>query len=134
MQEFQLHSEQRTQLIDITPQVNDAVAASGLREGLCNIFAPHTTAAVIVSENWDPDVSADLLGRLQAIIPQEAGYRHGEGNSQAHIVSAILGASLNIPVIEGRLALGQWQGVMFVEFDGPRVRHFRVSVIPEAAS
>lgn len=70
MQEFQLHSEQRTQLIDITPQVNDAVAASGLREGLCNIFAPHTTAAVIVSENWDPDVSADLLGRLQAIIPQ----------------------------------------------------------------
>ncbi len=130
MAQFEVATNRQTQLVDVTAQVNDAVHQSGVERGLCNIFLPHTTAAVIVSENWDPDVSRDLLAHLEKLVPREAGYRHGEGNSQAHILSVMLGTSLNIPVEGSQLKLGRWQGVMLAEFDGPRRRSIVVSVQP----
>jgi secondary thiamine-phosphate synthase enzyme len=128
MAEFEITTSRQAQLLDITAQVNDAIRQSGVERGLCNIFIPHTTGAVIVSENWDPDVTHDLLAYLQNLVPREAGYRHAEGNAQAHILSVMLGTSLNIPVEGGQLRLGRWQGVMFAEFDGPRRRSVVVSV------
>jgi secondary thiamine-phosphate synthase enzyme len=104
------------------------VAESGVREGLCNLFVPHTTASIIISENWDTDVTADMLKQLEQIVPREAGYKHSEGNSQAHILSVMLSTSINVPVHESKLALGRWQGVMLAEFDGPRERSVYVTV------
>jgi secondary thiamine-phosphate synthase enzyme len=120
MVEFRVKTSARIEMVDITAQVNEAIAGTKCDDGLCNIFIPHTTASVIVSENWDPDVTTDILAQLQKIVPHEAGYRHSEGNSQAHILSVMLSTSINIPVRSGKLALGKWQGVMLVEFDGPR--------------
>ena len=128
MTEFQIATNRQAQLLDVTAQVNNLVKQSGIERGLCNIFIPHTTAAVIVSENWDPDVTHDLLAHLEKLVPRQAGYRHGEGNSQAHILSVMLGTSINLPVEDGQLRLGRWQGVMFAEFDGPRRRSVVVSV------
>jgi secondary thiamine-phosphate synthase enzyme len=130
--EFTVKTTERVALVDITAQVNAAIAKGGGTAGLCNIFVPHTTAAVIVSENWDPDVTSDMLRQLERIVPREAGYRHSEGNSQAHILSAMLSTSINIPLRDGRLALGRWQGVMLAEFDGPRERTVAVSVVRAA--
>ena len=130
MAEFEIATNRPTQLVDVTAQVNHAVRQSGVESGLCNIFVPHTTAAVIVSENWDPDVTHDLLAHLEKLVPRQAGYRHGEGNAQAHILSVMLGTSLNVPVDRGQLKLGRWQGVMLAEFDGPRRRSVVVSVQP----
>ncbi|HYA36147.1 MAG TPA: secondary thiamine-phosphate synthase enzyme YjbQ [Candidatus Binataceae bacterium] len=130
MREIRIRTESKIQLVDVTERVNKAVAAIGAKSGLCNLYVPHTTAAIIVSENWDPDVTGDLLKRLEHLVPRDAGYRHGEGNSQAHILSVMLGTSLNIPVRGGALALGRWQGVMFAEFDGRRDRSLIVTLVP----
>jgi secondary thiamine-phosphate synthase enzyme len=129
MQELKLHTDSRITLIDITEQVNSAVAESGVKSGLCNLFVPHTTAAIIVSENWDPDVTTDMIMQLEKIVPHDGGFRHDEGNSQAHILSVMLSTSLNVPVRDGKLALGRWQGVLFAEFDGPRDRSLTVTVV-----
>ncbi len=129
MQELKLHTDSRITLIDITEKVNGAVADSGVKSGLCNLFVPHTTAAIIVSENWDPDVTSDMIMQLEKMVPRDGGFRHGEGNSQSHILSVMLSTSINIPVRGGKLALGRWQGVMFVEFDGPRDRSLMVTVV-----
>ncbi len=131
MAEFRVSTRARIALIDITGEVNAAVAHAGIRAGLCNVFVPHTTAAVIVSENADPDVGSDLLAHLERLVPRDGGFRHAEGNAQAHILSVMLGVSLNLPVSGGRLRLGRWQGVMLAEFDGPRERSVIVSVAPE---
>ncbi|MGH7914296.1 MAG: secondary thiamine-phosphate synthase enzyme YjbQ [Candidatus Binataceae bacterium] len=128
MVDIRVHTTQRLQLIDITGDVARAVAQSSRSTGLCNLFATHTTVAVIVSENWDPDVTSDLLRHLERLVPLKSDFRHAEGNSQAHILSVMLGTSINIPVREGKLALGRWQGVMLAEFDGPRERTVVVSV------
>lgn len=132
MVEFSVKTPARVALVDITAQINAAIAKTGAAAGLCNIFVPHTTAAAIVSENWDPDVTTDMLMQLERIVPREAGYRHSEGNSQAHILSVMLSASINIPLRDGALALGRWQGVFLAEFDGPRERTIAVSVVPAA--
>lgn len=132
MVELKVKTKARIELIDITEQVNGAVGKMGARGGLCNVFIPHTTAAAIVSENWDPDVTTDMIGQLQKMVPREAGYRHDEGNSQAHILSVMLSTSINIPLRAGKLALGKWQGLMFAEFDGPRERNVIVSVVSSA--
>jgi secondary thiamine-phosphate synthase enzyme len=127
--EIKIKTPGKVALVDITGEVNSAVAEIGARSGLCNLYVPHTTVSVIVSENWDPDVTSDLLKQLERLVPREAGYRHSEGNSQAHILSVMLSTSINIPVREGKLALGRWQGVMLAEFDGPRERTVMVSVV-----
>jgi len=132
VREFKVKTSARVALVDITQTVHQAVASSGLANGLCNLFTPHTTAALIVSENWDPDVTLDLLQHLQQLVPREGDYRHSEGNSQAHILSVMLGVSLNLPIEDGKLALGRWQGVLLAEFDGPRERSVRVTIVREA--
>jgi secondary thiamine-phosphate synthase enzyme len=126
--DIQVRTSERLQLVDITGDVARAVERSGVKSGLCNLFVTHTTAAVIASENWDPDVTSDMLRHLERLVPLKGDFRHAEGNSQAHILSVMLGTSINIPVHEGKLALGRWQGVMFAEFDGPRERTVVASV------
>jgi secondary thiamine-phosphate synthase enzyme len=128
MIDIRVRTNERVQLVDITGDVARAVEQSGVDRGLCNLFVPHTTAAVIVSENWDPDVTSDMLRHLERLVPLKGDFRHAEGNSQAHILSVMLGTSINIPVREGKLALGRWQGVMLAEFDGPRERTLVASV------
>jgi len=128
MLDIRVRTSERVQLLDITGDVSRVVEKSGVRSGLCNLFVTHTTAAVIVSENWDPDVTSDLLRHLERLVPLKGDFRHAEGNSQAHILSVMLSTSINIPVREGKLALGRWQGVMLAEFDGPRERTVVASV------
>ena len=133
MVDLKIKTKARIELIDITDKINHALAEIGAETGLCNLFVTHTTAAVIVSENWDPDVTTDMLAQLERIVPRENSYRHGEGNSQAHILSVMLSTSINIPVRRSKLALGKWQGVMLVEFDGPRERNLIVSMVALSA-
>lgn len=118
-----------TQFLDITSEVEQAVSASGMRQGWCMLYVPHTTAAVTINESADPSVRADILMVLNDIIPSKAAYRHLEGNSPAHIKSSLVGASEVIAVEKGRLVMGTWQGIFFCEFDGPRTRklHLRLS-------
>lgn len=122
-------SRTRSEMIDITSRVQELVSKTGMRQGACIVAVPHTTAAIVVNENWDPDVRSDMLEALDRLVPSEAGYRHGEGNSAAHIKSALLGSSVTWPVTEGKLALGTWQGLFLAEFDGPRSRQVLVQTI-----
>jgi len=126
--QFTLQTSGRSQLIDITSRVREAVTASGIREGLCTIFIPHTTAAVTINENADPDVVRDFLYELDKIVPWQDGYRHAEGNSAAHLKSSLIGVSKQVLIENGRLILGTWQGIYFCEFDGPRTRRVLVRI------
>lgn len=114
--------------IDITGQVRKIVAAGNMQNGLCQIFVPHTTAGVTINENADPDVVTDMLAALDKMVP-DLPYRHGEGNSPAHVKSSLVGCSLTVPIAEGRLCLGTWQGIYFCEFDGPRNRKVWVNLV-----
>jgi len=100
-------------------------------DGVCHIFSPHTTAGIIVNENADPDVCADMIARLDELVPVSADYRHAEGNAHAHIKATLVGQSAAIPIENGRLALGRWQGIFLAEFDGPRERTVLVTVVRE---
>jgi secondary thiamine-phosphate synthase enzyme len=119
----------QTELVDITAEVQKSVRTSDVRDGLCMVYVPHTTAAVTINESADPSVKADVLMVLNKIIPWDAGYRHLEGNSAAHIKSSLVGASELIAIENGRLVLGTWQGIFFCEFDGPRTREVHVKVM-----
>ena len=122
MTTIQVQTRQRTQLINISREIQEAVKEAGLESGLVTVFVPHTTAAVTINENADPDVPRDILHEINKVIPFEDGYHHFEGNSAAHIKASIFGASETIIVENGRLQLGTWQGIYFCEFDGPRLR------------
>ena len=122
----------RQRLEDVTGTVNAAIGRSGVTDGLCHLFIPHTTAGILVNENDDPDVGRDILERLEALVPKEGRYHHQEGNAHAHIKASIVGNSLTLPVMDGRLALGRWQGVFLAEFDGPRDRSLVITVLPTA--
>lgn len=100
-------------------------------DGIAHIFAPHTTAGIIVNENADPNVCADLIARFDELVPVNAAYRHAEGNAHAHIKASMVGQSASVPIDNGRLALGRWQGIFLAEFDGPRERTVIVSVVRE---
>ncbi len=117
------------QAVDITAQVQAFVGQSGVQEGWCTVYVPHTTAGVLVNEAADPDVMHDVLNTLDKLIPWRDGYRHAEGNSAAHLKSVLVGSSARLPVSGGRLDLGTWQGVFFMEFDGPRNRKALVDVV-----
>lgn len=119
-------TREKTELIDVTSEIQDWIRSQGLSEGLCMLYVPHTTAAVTINENADPSVPADMLMVLNKIIPWEAGYRHLEGNSPAHVKATLVGASEMVAVENGRLILGTWQGIFFCEFDGPRTRKLHV--------
>ncbi len=122
-------SDQQQQLCDITGLVNSALRRLGAREGVCHLYVPHTTAGIIVNENADPDVGTDIMNWLEGLAPRHGQYRHAEGNAHAHIKAALVGQSAAIPIEDGRLALGTWQGVFLAEFDGPRRRTVLVSVV-----
>ena len=123
----------RVEFQDITDRVNDAVSRSGVEEGICVVFVEHTTAGVTINEHADPDVAADIIAQLDKVAPQQANYRHSEGNSAAHIKASLMGASLTVIIQYGELALGTWQGIFFCEFDGPRSRNVLVKVIEDKA-
>jgi secondary thiamine-phosphate synthase enzyme len=128
MQTLEVQSKSHSQAVNITRQVAQAVAGADVAEGWCEVFVPHTTAAVTVNEAADPDVMDDVLATLERMVPWAGPYRHSEGNSAAHVKSILTGATVRLPVREGRLALGTWQGVFFLEFDGPRRRRVLVDV------
>jgi len=127
MKQIQVRTEARRQMVLITSDVQRAVQEHGATDGLCHIWVPHTTAAVVVNENADPDVARDLLAAYEAMIPQ-IPFAHAEGNSDAHLLATILGSSVTVPVEKGRLRLGTWQGIFLVELDGPRSRNLWVSL------
>lgn len=130
MRTFEVRTSRRTEFVDVTAEVRRAVHEAGLRAGVCVVYCPHTTAAVAVQENADPDVVHDLLLWLNDRVPKhEPGFRHAEGNSDAHIKSALVGCSVTVLVEHGEPVLGRWQGVYFCEFDGPRTRHLMVQTI-----
>ena len=119
----------RQELVDITALVESDLKNSGMGEGLCVVFVTHTTAALTINENADPAVPYDMLSKLAKMVPENDNYRHLEGNSDAHILSTLIGCSLSLPVEQGKLVLGTWQGIFFVELDGPRQRHFKVKLL-----
>ena len=120
----------RSEMIDITEQVRAAVRDSGIRDGICHVFVPHTTAAVTINENADPDVVADMIQALERAVPWQAPYAHAEGNAAAHVKASMMGFSQIVPVRGGKLAFGTWQSLYFCEFDGPRTRNVWVRVVP----
>ena len=127
MKRVSLQTAEKTEMVDVTHQVQLAVAELGVRDGVCLVYVPHTTAAVTINESADPMVPHDVLHIVDRLIPfDDPGYRHLEGNSAAHLKAILVGPSVTVMVEEGRLVLGTWQGIFFCEFDGPRRRQFLV--------
>jgi secondary thiamine-phosphate synthase enzyme len=126
-----LSTSRHTHLLDITSMVMRAVADSGVFEGVCHVFVPHTTAGITINEIADPNVARDIETTLERLVPRDPHYKHAEGNSDAHAKCAIMGVSLSIPIEDGVLALGRWQGIFFCEFDGPRPRKVRLRIVPD---
>jgi secondary thiamine-phosphate synthase enzyme len=125
---FEVRSNRRAQLVDITSRVAEAVERSGVSEGTCHVFVPHTTAGVTINEGADPDVARDIESHLQELVPREAAFEHAEGNSDSHIKTVLVGPSCLAPVRGGKLALGTWQAIFLCEWDGPRTRRVEVGV------
>ncbi|NMB01485.1 MAG: YjbQ family protein [Firmicutes bacterium] len=128
---LKIKTSQGQEFIEITREVQQVVADEGMQEGFVVVYVPHTTAGVTVNENGDPDVVSDIITSLNKVFPVRGEYRHYEGNSHAHIKAALMGCSCTIPVEDGKLALGTWQGVYFCEFDGPRQRRVLVKTMKE---
>ena len=122
-------TQKRTHFEDITDEVQEVVDESGVKEGICYLYVPHTTAGIFINENADPDVKWDIEQTLENLIPWENNYKHIEGNAAAHIKSVLVGTNTFIPIKDGRLMLGTWQGIFFAEFDGPRTRKVIVKII-----
>ena len=127
MDQFSLETPKEG-FIDITAKVKELVSCSHIKQGICQVFVPHTTAGITINENADPDVVTDMLEAFEHMVPKLA-YRHMEGNSPAHVKSSIVGCSINVPVVDNSLLLGTWQGIYFCEFDGPRQRKVFVQVV-----
>ena len=126
-----INTKSRVEFLDITNEVQRVVQSSSVEKGVCYIFVPHTTAAVIVNEHADPSVVQDIAAQLDAIIPQHSGYRHMEGNSPAHIKASLLGNTETLLIESGKLVLGTWQGIFFCEFDGPRSRNLLIKLVSD---
>jgi secondary thiamine-phosphate synthase enzyme len=118
----------KVQLVDVTASVAGELSRSNVKSGVCYVYVPHTTAGVTINENADPDVTTDLINGLEKLAPAAAPYLHAEGNSDAHIKASLMGFSVIVPVMDGRLALGTWQGIYFCEFDGPRRRKLLIGI------
>lgn len=129
--EIPVRTRSRNELVDITLSVRKVLDQSGVLEGICHIYVPHTTAAVTVNEKADPNVARDIGDTLSRLIPEGEGYRHAEGNSDAHVKSSLVGVSAFVPVSGGDLLLGTWQAIFFCEFDGPRTRRCQVRFLGE---
>ena len=129
MKEISLETHSRVEMIDITAAVQKAIGEEKIEEGICLVYTRHTTAAVTINENADPDVPRDILAALDRAVPFSANYQHAEGNSAAHVKSSLVGASELVIIENGHLVLGTWQSIFFCEFDGPRSRKVLVSII-----
>jgi len=129
MDMIQVKTNSRAEFIDITSNISKIVQKRGIKEGVCYVYVPHTTAAITINENADPSVPKDIQNELNKIVPWDDHYTHMEGNAAAHIKSTIVGSSVYIPISDGKLALGTWQGIFFCEFDGPRHREIFVQTI-----
>jgi secondary thiamine-phosphate synthase enzyme len=133
MHRFTVRTTARTELVEVTAEVRRAVLDAGVKSGICVVYCPHTTAAVTVQENADPDVVRDMLLWLNGHVPKDVpGFRHAEGNSDSHIKASLVGPSVTLVIDDGKLAFGTWQGVYFCEFDGPRTRTVLVQVVGAA--
>ncbi len=124
-----ISTAQQTELLDITREVEKAVAGAQVSEGLVLVYVPHTTAGITINEGADPSVQEDLLKMLNQLVPFKGAYRHREGNSPAHIKTSLMGSSVSVPVENGRLSLGTWQSIFFCEFDGPRTRKILIKIM-----
>jgi secondary thiamine-phosphate synthase enzyme len=132
MEAFQVRTATRSEFRNITGLVEAAVARAGAKHGIAFVFVPHTTAGITINENADPSVIHDMQEALERLAPwEQAFYRHTEGNSAAHIKASLVGSSVLVPIADGRLVFGQWQGIFFCEFDGPRTRMVQVQVIAD---
>jgi secondary thiamine-phosphate synthase enzyme len=125
---FEVPTKRHAHLVDITAQVADLVDRSGVRDGICHVFVPHTTAGVTINEGADPDVARDIESHLGELVPKEAAFDHAEGNSDSHIKTVLIGPACEAPVRNGKLALGTWQAIFLCEWDGPRTRRVEVAV------
>jgi secondary thiamine-phosphate synthase enzyme len=132
MKEISLQTHSRVEMIDITAAVQKAIREEKIEKGICLVYTPHTTAAITINENADPDVPRDILAALDRAIPLSANYRHAEGNSAAHVKSSLVGASELVIIENGRLVLGTWQSIFFCAFDGPRTRKVIIKFLREA--
>lgn len=130
---IEIRTTRREELVDITSRVAAAVRDTEVHQGAVLVYCPHTTAALTINEHADPDVARDLLQWLGTVARCETGWRHCEGNSDAHVKASLLGASVMVPVRQGRLGLGTWQGIFFCEFDGPRARTVDLTVLASHA-
>jgi len=130
MQTFTVKTKKKQEIVDITNEVQKVAAASKLKEGICSIYVPHATCSIIINENYDPAVCEDILAALNKLIPEHAGYKHDaiDNNAAAHLKSTLLGPCQLVPVKEGKILLGKWQGIALAEFDGPRERRVIVSI------
>ncbi len=130
---FEVPTRSSVEFVDITAHVAESVAESGVEEGLCYVFCPHTTAGITINENADPDVRRDMIHALERIVSRDdPAYRHAEGNSGAHVKASLMGFSVTVPVVGGHPVLGTWQGIYLCEFDGPRRRQVTLTVMPVA--
>ncbi len=127
--EITVQTGSRAQLVDVTARVAEELSRSKVKSGICYLYVPHTTAGLTINENADPDVTIDIMNELEKIVPLRGNYLHAEGNSDAHIKASLVGFSGIVPVIDGKLALGTWQGIYFCEFDGPRRRKMLVGFV-----
>jgi secondary thiamine-phosphate synthase enzyme len=128
VKQITLRTRDRVEMINITEEVRRAAAESGVKEGICYVFVPHTTAAVTINENADPDVVRDIVSHMSSVVPESGDYRHSEGNSDGHIKSSLFGCSETVFIEDGKLVLGTWQGVFLCEFDGPRSRKVYIKI------
>jgi len=131
METLTIRTTKREEMIDITYEVEKVVENSKVKDGICVVYVPHTTASITINENADPSVKRDIISTLSKIIPFNLDYSHLEGNAHAHIKASIMGSSRTVIIKNGKLVLGTWQGIFFVEFDGPRTREVIVEVIPK---
>ncbi|MBN1848357.1 MAG: YjbQ family protein [Deltaproteobacteria bacterium] len=125
---FHVKTSARTDMVDITAQIQAAISESGKSDGVCTVFIPHTTAGIVINEGADPDVCNDILAKLNEMVPPDAGYQHTEGNADSHIKTALVGTTASLIVENGRLVLGTWQKIFFCEFDGPRSRQVYIKI------
>ena len=126
LKEFSIRTNRQVEFVKLTSQVQKLLDESGIQEGNCHIYIPHTTAGITINEGADPDVVRDMTMELNKIVPFEDGYRHAEGNSAAHIKASMMGSSAAVIIENGKLVLGTWQAIFFCEFDGPRTRRVLV--------
>jgi secondary thiamine-phosphate synthase enzyme len=133
MEKINIRTAKRADLLDITREVQNILTKNKVKEGVCFIFCPHTTAGLTINENADPSVRRDIVNTLNKLVPEGAGYSHSEGNADSHVKSSLFGSSLTVFVEHGQLAFGSWQGIYFCESDGPRNRQVWVKILADSA-